>query len=157
MGFLDDFPESFGHLVDEYLPSRGEGDNKATQVVTAVNKLIFKFWNDGDVFDNTHGLEGWANDISSYANWLYKYLPECRGVLNGIYQCRTEEDYEDLLEDLAVTTLDENLLEDLALEDRQGSVYDCSGPFKFRDMNDDDSEYDEEETFDEETAGDPEW
>ena len=64
-----DKPE-FKAINSEYLPARGEGETKATQIVTAVNKLVYKWYNDGDVFDNTGALSGWANDLSSYANWL---------------------------------------------------------------------------------------
>lgn len=71
----------FDRANDEYLPSTGEGDTMATQVCTAVTKLVYKWYNDGDVFDNSYGLEGWANDLSSYANWLYKYVPQTRPIL----------------------------------------------------------------------------
>ena len=36
-----------------YLPDFGEGNNRATQTA-AVNKLIYKWFNDGDVYDNTY-------------------------------------------------------------------------------------------------------
>ena len=48
----------FEELNKKYLPERGEGETKATQIVTALNKLIYKWYNDGDVFDNTYHLEG---------------------------------------------------------------------------------------------------
>ena len=68
-----DYLDKFNALIEEYMPWRGEGDTKASQVATAVNKLIYKWWNDGDVFDNVHsGMDGWVNDLSSYANWLEK-------------------------------------------------------------------------------------
>lgn len=136
--------EEFNRALDTYMPSSGEGDTMASQVCTAVAKLIYKWFNDGDVFDNTHGLEGWANDLSSYANWLYKYVPQSKMILERVYRCYTEDDYTSLLWDLAEATLD---LEDVsALEDKpkQGSVYDCEGPFEFRDYDDDDDEYDDE-------------
>ena len=64
--------DKFDGIIDKYLPTKGEGETKATQIVTAINKLIYKWYNDGDVFDNTYHLEGWANDLSDYANWLYE-------------------------------------------------------------------------------------
>lgn len=62
----------FKEINNKYLPDRDEGKTKASQVVTAVNKLIYKWYNDGDVFDNHYFLAGWWNDLSSYANWLYE-------------------------------------------------------------------------------------
>ena len=50
--------DKFETINDRYLPSQGEGETKATQVVTAVTKLVYKWYNDGDVYDNTYALEG---------------------------------------------------------------------------------------------------
>lgn len=137
--------EEFNRALDTYMPSSGEGDTMASQVCTAVAKLIYKWFNDGDVFDNTHGLEGWANDLSDYANWLYKYIPQSKMILERIYRCYTEDDYTSLLWDLAEATLD---LEDVsALEDvpKKGSVYHCDGPFKFEEYSDEDDDgYDDD-------------
>lgn len=43
----------YDDILEEYLPSTGEGDSLASQMVTAVNKLIYKWYNDDDVYDNT--------------------------------------------------------------------------------------------------------
>ena len=55
----------FKELNNKYLPDMGEGETKATQVVTAVTKLVYKWYNDGDVYDNTYMMKGWCNDLSS--------------------------------------------------------------------------------------------
>ena len=69
-----DYYNKFKDINEKYLPDEGEGDTLASQIVTAINKLVYKWYNDGDVFDNVNsGLQGWANDLSSYANWLDKY------------------------------------------------------------------------------------
>lgn len=60
--------DKFEAITVKYMPDYGEGETIASQAVTAVNKLIYKWYNDGDVFDNTKYLEGWWNDLSSYAN-----------------------------------------------------------------------------------------
>ena len=101
-GYYDKFED----VNDNYLPYKGEGATKAMQITTAVNKLVYKYYNDGDVFDNTHYLSGWANDLSSYANWLY-YHTDARDILDKIIHCMTNEDYEDLLKELADKLLDE--------------------------------------------------
>ena len=62
--------DKFNTLIDKYLPRQGEGENMATQIVTVVNKLVYKWYNDGDVYDNTHMLDGWCNDLSSYATYI---------------------------------------------------------------------------------------
>ena len=50
-------------------------EKSLAQAVTAVSKLVYKWFNDGDVYDNRFALPGWANDLSSYANWIEKYIP----------------------------------------------------------------------------------
>ena len=137
--------ERFERVNDMFLPASGEGDTKATQLVTAINKLIYKYYNDGDVFDNTNGiLEGWANDLSSYANWIRKYIPGSERVLDSVYDCFNGREYEDLLRDLADEFLDLEDLENLNNEPKVGSIYDCEGPYEFNEFEDDD-EYDEDD------------
>ena len=68
----DDF-DKFSEISDKFLPVSGEGNTVATQIVTAVSKIVYKWFNDGDVYDTAHYLTGWYNDLSSYANWLYEY------------------------------------------------------------------------------------
>lgn len=149
--------KKFERVTDMYMPARGEGETKASQLVTAVNKLVYKWYNDGDVYDTTGILEGWANDLSSYANWIYKYIPRSRNILDGIFDCYNGDEYEDLLLELAEATMDDEDVENLAKEPKEGSIYECDGPFEFNyDYGDDDeedwyedSEYEEEETWDE--------
>lgn len=139
--------KEFDEANDKYLPSIGEGDNMATQICTAVNKIIYKWYNDGDVYDNTYSLTGWFNDLSSYANWLRKYAGAY--FLDEIKDCITDEDYENILVDLADNYLNMNYLNVMAQREKVGSVYDCDGPFVFRtDLDEDEEEetyWDEEE------------
>ena len=146
----------FDRINDEYLPDRGEGDTKATQLVTVLNKLIYKWYNDGDVFDNNYGMEGWANDLSSYANWMYNYVPESKPILNKIKNCFGDGDYELLLKDLADTFFDEELLEKFNSQPAIGSIYDCDEPFSFTDWEEED-EGDLEEDYWEEDEDEEDW
>lgn len=134
--------KKFERVNGMFLPIRGEGENKAEQVVTAVNKLVYKWYNDGDVFDNTHYLSGWANDLSSYANWLHAHTSAGR-ILEKVWCCRNDSDYEDLLAQLADKLLDGEDLEVMAREPKVGSIYDCDGPFRFEwlDEEDEDDDY----------------
>ena len=133
------YDNRFDGVNDKYLPIQGEGETKATQIVTAVNKLVYKYYNDGDVFDNTHHLEGWANDLSDYANWLYYHTTDkAEEILNKISKCYTDNDYEDLLKELADELLKEEYLEEQNKIEKHKTIYNCVGKFKF-------VEYDEEE------------
>lgn len=132
--------DKYEATIDAYLPIRGEGESAATQAVTAANKIIYKWFNDGDVFDNTHGLDGWANDLSSYANWLYKNTGAAP-ILDQIEGCFTDDRYEWLLKELAEYIFDSGYLAVLDTIKKTGSIYDCDGPFRFVELDDDGGEW----------------
>lgn len=125
--------DEFSKISDKYLPIKGDGNSMATQICTAVSKLVYKWYNDGDVFDNTYYLDGWANDLSSYANWLFKNVPEVQDILYEIKNCYTDGDYEELLKRLADYCFREEYLDIMSCIAKQGSVYKCDGPFHFED------------------------
>lgn len=132
--------DKFDGISEKYLPQRGEGETKATQIVTAVNKLIYKWYNDGDVFDNTYFLEGWANDLSDFANWLYKHT-ETKNILDKISSCMTDGEYEDLLQELTDKLLDEEYLLIQSKFEKVDTIYNCNGKFKYEEPKDDDEDY----------------
>jgi hypothetical protein len=139
----------FEGLVDRYMPISGEGETKASQIVTAVNKLIYKWYNDGDVFDNTHHLEGWANDLSSYANWLWEHT-DAHNILDKIAYCFHDGNYEDLLKELADKLLNEKYLVKQNELEKVGTIYKCDGKFKFVEYEEDEDDWDYEEEEEEE-------
>ena len=146
--------DKFDDVMEKYLPERGEGNTMATQVVTAVTKLVYKWYNDGDVYDNVHGpMRGWCNNLSSYANWLALNDPAAREILPGIRDCRSDSSYEDLLKRLTDELFEMRNLEELDKIPANGSIYDCDGPYEFDEHWDDEDEEDiwgEEEEDDEE-------
>ena len=140
-----DYFDKFTDLIDTYMPSCGEGKTMASQICTAINKLIYKWYNDGDVYDNRYALSGWCNDLSSYANWLNKYINAIELIwITGI---RTDGQYENLLKELADKYLDAEYLAEMANKPKVGSIYDCEGCFKF--IEDWGEEEDEDEDWDE--------
>lgn len=127
-------------LIEKYLPSMGDGDNQATQAVTALCKLTYKWFNDGDVYDNHYYLQGWANDISGSANWLYNNIPITQSLLMEIKYIHSEKEYEELLDELENVVLKEELLAELEKKSKVGSAYSEHGPFSFDDSIDEDDE-----------------
>lgn len=136
--------DKFEPMFDKYLPSRGEGETKATQIVTAVCKLVYKWYNDGDVFDNSYVLEGWANDLSDYANWLWEYT-EADEILDNVMRCYNNSDYENLLKELTDKLIDADFLEKMNNEEKVGTIYKCDGKFQFVEYYEEDEDYDEED------------
>ena len=141
----DDF-DQFVPIINKYIPIVGEGDTMASQAATAVNRLVYKWFNDGDVFDNVMGgMQGWANDLSSEANWLLKHCPE-RGaeILFDISKCFIDSDYTDMLFRLAQAIIDPEYLKGLAEQQKVDSIYECEGPFRFEEGMDEDMDEEEE-------------
>ena len=130
--------ERFEKLNEQYLPFKGEGETMATQLITALNKLVYKWYNDGDVYDNTYYLSGWCNDLSSYANWIYKHYPQSRGILEDIDITAIGADYEHLLKKLWDTFTDEDFLANENKKDKIDSIYKgIDEPFTFTDDEED--------------------
>jgi hypothetical protein len=146
--------DKFSEITDKYLPSEGEGETKATQIVAAICKLIYKYYNDGDIFDNTYELANYGNDLSSYANWLDIYTDEAGVILDQIktFELDCESCYEDLLQDLADTMLNEKYLAYMHKIPKVNSIYACSGRFKYDDgLNEEDEDYfEDDEDYEEE-------
>lgn len=142
----------FKEVEDAYLPATGEGDTMANQMITAVTKLVYKWYNDGDVFDNNYGMEGWANDLSSYANWLYRFIDGTASILNQIRDCYNDNEYEGLLQDLADYCFSPDVITLYADQPKAGSIYNCDGPFEFTEYSED-----EEDEYDEYDEDEDEW
>ena len=131
----DDFnsPEADA-LSNKYLPVKGDGDNQASQAVTAASKLIYKWFNDGDVYDNHYALEGGANDISGSANWLYNYIPGAADILKRIETIGDADGYDDILWDIYNLVFDKDLLAELETKPKVGDAYREEGPFEFEEL-----------------------
>lgn len=144
--------DKFSEIDNKYLPIKGEGENMATQIVTAVAKLVYKWYNDGDTPDNTHYLSGWWNDLSSYANWLYEYVPETREILDNFFNCTSGDSYEEnVLKPLCDLTQTFEFLANYENRTLTGSIYeDCDGPFVWEE----ETEEDEDEWYEDEYEDD---
>lgn len=129
--------DQFKGIEDKYLPVFGQGETMATQIVTAVCKLVYKWFNDGDVYDNTHYLEGWANDLSDYANWLNENIDNriVRDILFAGAYAKTDDKYEEHLYSLCEMVMNEGFLQEYAGKAAVGSIYDCSGEYSYRDYS----------------------
>lgn len=135
--------DKFEDIIHKYMPAMGEGETMASQAVTAINKLVYKWYNDGDVYDNRYFLQGWANDLSSYANWLYDHIPQTRPILKRI-EHDTDDTYSHTLMLLAERVLTPEFLAKLESEPSMDSIYEADGPFEFVEYSD----YDEGDDYD---------
>lgn len=134
----------FQKMEQRYLPRSGEGETMAEQAMVASTKLVYRWYNDGDVYDNTYFMAGepYGNDLSDYANWLYRYVPDTQDALYSILtDCDNDDDYEDILKQVTDAVNDEETLSYLETKEKKGSVYSCSGPFKCIDYEEEEEDW----------------
>ena len=115
---------SYSILINRYLPSMNQGKNKASQLVTAANKIIYGWYNNGDT------ISGNGNDLTSYANWIDKYIkePEIRKILKDDYIDYNDTYYlSEIILPLIRFVFREDFLEKLASQEAEGDIYECSG------------------------------
>ena len=123
----------YSKLNKDYLPSTDEGTNLAEQLVTATNKLIYKWYNDGDV------IAGDGNDLTNYANWIDMNFKETQSIFvkaETIYNSNDEDYLSLVLIPLIEFVFDEDRLNELSECDCIGSIYNCGGRFEYNDYND---------------------
>ena len=143
----DFYNNKIKNMMHKYFPDREENETLASQIVDVIRELVYAWNNDGDVYDNVHSnLKGWINDISSYANWLYKYVDGTQDTLKKIYgMSNNKNDYENLLKEIIDKFLDDDFLAQAAKSKEEGNIYDCSGPFEFKYKEPEDEEDEDEE------------
>lgn len=145
----EDF-NKFDEADELYLPTMGEGETLATQIVTAVTKLVYKWFNDGDIYDNsTNPFRVSGNDLSSYANWLDQHT-EYGDILKRIGGCNTDDEYTTLLYDLCEASCDLEKLAEQNKKPKEGSIYKCEGVFQIVEYPEDDEEWEDDYWDDEE-------
>lgn len=121
----DFYNNKIKNMVHKYFPDREENETLASQIVDVIRELVYAWNNDGDVYDNVHSnLKGWINDISSYANWLYKYVDGTQDTLKKIYgMSNNKNDYENLLKEIVDKFLDDDFLAQAAKSKEEGNIY----------------------------------
>lgn len=99
-------------LFDELVPHRGKATSVAGELVRAVTRLIFRYYNDGDVFYWGYGLETCASSASyladRYSSTIYagqaigeKYAREYDlSHMDGEYESFLRDISEEVIEDI---------------------------------------------------------
>ncbi len=123
--------EEYSKVLQKYVSASGEGDTMASQVATAVNRILGRFLNDGDTI--------WSYSLCNEADWLYENAgPEVSDMIDNINDYvfagsptldgYDENTYTEWIGELLDFVCYGGLLESLADEPATGSIYDCSGP-----------------------------
>jgi hypothetical protein len=99
-------------LFDELVPHRGKATSVAGELVRAVTRLIFRYYNDGDVFYWGYGLETCASSASyladRYSSTIYAGQAIGEKYAREYDLSPMDEEYESFLRDIS-----EEVIEDI--------------------------------------------
>lgn len=114
--------DQFEDILNRYLPEDGQGDTRAEQAVTAINKLVYAFYNNGAVIADA--LSEYDPNLRSYAAWLRKHTSS-RAVLLlvKLEDAEDTDSYAKYLYELTDYLLDEPKLRTLSKYDTVGDIY----------------------------------
>lgn len=151
----------FNEILNTYMPKTGEGDTLASQIATAVAKIGYRWFNDGDTVSSNWMVQSEtdAGGLAQYANWLYVNVPEAKPLFRSWisrfdHESVSDSEYVDFLYNMCEVLLEPDLLEGYSAEPVKDSIYNASRygtsspslPFK---PVLDDEDYNEEDVDDE--------
>lgn len=137
--FVEDWPDNkeFNALFDKYVPDQGHADTVGGELIRAVNKIVYRYYNDGDRVGIDYGNET-CNPAARFIEKNAKLEP----LANKLWGFGSDKEYEDLLAELMQTTIqvckEDNLFEQSNTDDMNN----------YTDPNDSKWEEDDEEWYD---------
>lgn len=89
-----DVDDLLGELFDLYVPNMGAANTIGGECVRALNRVVYRYYNDGDITGHGYGVETVSNqlgylvklisDVSDIAADLISYTDCCPGYVNAL-------------------------------------------------------------------------
>ena len=100
--FVEDWPDNkeFEALFDQYVPDEGHADTVGGELIRAVNKIVYRYYNDGDRVGVGYGNET-CNPAARFIETNTKLEP----LASKLWDYRPNEEYEKVLADLMQETI----------------------------------------------------
>lgn len=100
---------TMGEAMKEYgVPDSGKADSVAGELVRAINRIIYRWFNDGDRINEGYGKET-TNAAARYL--IQEGSPEVRSTISELFENPSDYDsddsYEDMLSDACVSLLED--------------------------------------------------
>ena len=125
--------EKFNKVLDIYMPDQGEGESLASQIATAVAKIVYRWFNDGDTVSSKWMVQSGTDEggMSQFANWLYINIADSRPMFRNWLdkfdnESVTDAEYENFLYDMCKNLLDPDFLDGYSTEPKYDSIYNAS-------------------------------
>lgn len=134
-------------LFNELVPASGKADSLAGEIVRAVSRIGYRFFNDGDRVNQGYGKE----TCNPAARFLSQKAPEAIAIrADRLWASRmSDEEYEKALDELVQTTYDAITAHPELRQQETGDMWDWYDENEDRDDSWDD-EYEDEEYAEEE-------
>lgn len=87
------WPESpkFEKLTEQYMPKQGEADNQLGEMLRSINRVVYRYYNDGDMWNKGYGKET-VNQAIKHLTELAKNKETprriARGLDNALYELK---------------------------------------------------------------------
>ena len=96
---------SFEHLFDTLVPDNGKCDTLAGEIIRAINKIEYRWFNDGDRFNEDYGIETCGQPAYFLADYIYEQGDETpfrpfRDILLNVDTDNDDLAYERLIDEL---------------------------------------------------------
>ena len=73
-GLNDQDDKRFEELCDRYIPARGKSSTVGGEILRAISRLVYRFFNDGDTVDRYYG--GYYNYLITANKYLMEMVPK---------------------------------------------------------------------------------
>ena len=88
---------TFDELFDKYVPKQGKADTIGGEIIRAANRIIYRYYNDGDMAGFGYGKE----TVNPACRYLLSQDDEnITDIINGLFNTEKESRYEGLLIEL---------------------------------------------------------
>ena len=132
-------------LFEELVPASGKADNLAGEIVRAVNRIGYRFFNDGDMTNQGYGKE----TCNPAARFLSHKAPEpIAERASKLWNWMRESDYEKAIDELCQVTYDTIMAHPELRQQETEDMWDWYDENEDKDDSWDD-EYEDEECWEE--------
>ena len=128
----------FDEFFDRYVPINGSADTLGGEIVRAINRIVYRYYNDGDTVDRYCGNE--YNHLRACDTFLKTYCPAYHSLSNI-----NELEYEKHLCDRLKKVLDYLIANPNVFEIPNSTDCIANAPYEPWEYDDEDYDYDDDE------------
>lgn len=123
---------------EKWVPGEGKADNLAGEIIRATNRILYRWWNDGDQVNEGYGKET-CNAAARFL--IQKGNKEVSAIAADLFNYMYEPNYEACLQNLA------NAVVKMIENDPELEKKDAEDFWDYYDADEDEEKYDEDEDW----------